>query len=44
MPGISRIVMHKPIPTKGMTLDNLESLKFEVFNIINNCLKEYESR
>src|SRR6185295_8397785 len=34
-PGIARIIMHEPIETKGMTEDDLESLKKQVYEIIS---------
>jgi 1-acyl-sn-glycerol-3-phosphate acyltransferase len=44
-PGIARIILHDPIPTKGMTEDNLEELKARVYEIIDKPLhtdyKEY---
>ena len=39
-PGIARIIMHKPIETKGMTEDDLEKLKTKVREAINQPLKE----
>ena len=38
-PGIARVIIHKPIDTKGMTEDNVDDLRRDVFNIINNSLK-----
>ena len=39
-PGIAHVILHKPIPTKGMTQDDLERLKSEVYAVINQPLKE----
>jgi 1-acyl-sn-glycerol-3-phosphate acyltransferase len=38
-PGISRIIIHKPIATVGMTEDDLVSLRSTVHEIISNDLK-----
>ena len=40
-PGISKIVVHEPIPTKGMTSEDLLSLKTKVHDIISNELTNY---
>jgi 1-acyl-sn-glycerol-3-phosphate acyltransferase len=40
-PGTVIQYVHKPISTKGMTLNDLDTLKNQVYNIINNKLKEY---
>jgi len=37
-PGIARIIMHKPIETKGMTQEDLETLKKKVYEIISKPL------
>ena len=37
-PGISRIIIHEPIPTTGMTEDNLVSLRSRVHDIISSDL------
>jgi len=39
-PGIARIIIHKPIETKGMTEADLESLKQKVHEIISQPLME----
>ena len=39
-PGIARVVVHKPIETKGMTDDDVVSLRNRVFDIINDTLRE----
>jgi len=33
-----RVIVHKPIETKGLTLENLEELKKQTFDVINNEL------
>ncbi len=44
-PGTSRVIIHEPIATKGMTGENVETLKNEVYNIINKTLtEEYGSK
>jgi 1-acyl-sn-glycerol-3-phosphate acyltransferase len=40
-PGISNVIVHAPIETKGMTMDNINSLKEKVFHIIESDLKKY---
>ncbi len=40
-PGISRIIVHKPISTVGMTENDLLSLKTKVHEIISNELNNY---
>ncbi|MCH8330739.1 MAG: 1-acyl-sn-glycerol-3-phosphate acyltransferase, partial [Bacteroidetes bacterium] len=39
-PGLSRVTVHAPITTTGMTDDNLDELRNKVFEIINSALKE----
>lgn len=39
-PGISRIIVHKVIETKGMTEENIEELKSRVYQVIFNSLKD----
>jgi 1-acyl-sn-glycerol-3-phosphate acyltransferase len=39
-PGICRAIVHSPIETKGMTLENLEELKQQVFTVIQEPLKK----
>lgn len=41
-PGISRIIIHEPIPTAGMTEDDLVSLRSRVHDIISNDLLKNE--
>lgn len=44
-PGTSRVVIHKPIETQGMTDVDVEQLKNSTYNIINETLlKEYGSK
>ncbi|PCJ24698.1 MAG: hypothetical protein COA97_09330 [Flavobacteriales bacterium] len=43
-PGISKAVIHEPIPTKGMTEEDLVPLRDKVYNIINNELLAYERK
>lgn len=40
-PGISRAVIHEPIPTKGMTEEDIVPLRDKVYNIINGELLAY---
>ncbi|MEP7129043.1 MAG: lysophospholipid acyltransferase family protein, partial [Chitinophagales bacterium] len=40
-PGIARVFVHSPIETKGMTLDDVESLKQKVYQVIEQQLKTY---
>jgi 1-acyl-sn-glycerol-3-phosphate acyltransferase len=40
-PGHGYQIIHKPISTKGMTLENVDELKNQVYNVINNKLAEY---
>ena len=41
MPGISRSIIHKSIPTKGLTDKDLVNLKDKVFEVIEGPLKQY---
>jgi len=41
-PGFAKAIIHEPIPTLGMTEEDLGPLRDKVFNIINNQLLEYE--
>lgn len=41
-PGLMRMHIHKPIDTIGLTIDDADKLKDEVFRIIENKLKEYK--
>ncbi len=43
-PGISRVVVHKPIPTKGMGEDDLVPLRHNVREIISQTLQQNEHR
>ena len=43
-PGISRIVIHEPIPTAGMTEDDLVSLRTKIHDIISNDLEKDSNR
>lgn len=43
-PGISNIIVHKPIPTKGLTENDLVSLKTKVYETISKELDAYENR
>lgn len=40
-PGLARVVIHEPIPTTGLTEDDLDSLKEKVFKIINGPLVKF---
>lgn len=40
-PGISKVIVHEPISTLGMTLNDLVSLRTKVRSIIQNELDEY---
>ena len=42
-PGLALIEVHRPIPTKGMTLDDILTLKAQVVNVIDTSLNNYES-
>ncbi len=39
-PGVSRVVIHKPVPTAGLTDKDLLALRQQVFNTIETTLKE----
>jgi 1-acyl-sn-glycerol-3-phosphate acyltransferase len=41
-PGLARIVVHEPISTKGLTENDVETLKFQVKKIIEEPLKKYK--
>jgi 1-acyl-sn-glycerol-3-phosphate acyltransferase len=43
-PGISRIVIHEPISTIGMTEQDLVSLRTKVYDVIQEELEKYNSR
>lgn len=40
-PGLAKAIIHKPIPTKGMTQEDLIPLRDKVFNIINTEIQNY---
>lgn len=40
-PGLARIVVHEPIPTKGLIDKDLETLKLKIKEIIEGPLKKY---
>lgn len=40
-PGVSRVVIHDPIETKGMTAKDMVELRGRVFDLIRNTLVEY---
>ena len=42
-PGVSRVVVHAPIPTKGMDENDLISLRTKVYDIIHNELNTYNN-
>ena len=39
-PGLARIIIHKPIETKGLTMHDLKTLQQQVYNVIDAPLKE----
>lgn len=39
-PGLARVIVHPHIDTKGMTLDDIETLKQKVYEIIDRPLRE----
>ncbi len=41
-PGLALIEVHRPIPTKGMTMDDILALKAQVENTIEKSLIDYE--
>jgi 1-acyl-sn-glycerol-3-phosphate acyltransferase len=41
-PGMAKAVIHKPIPTKGMTEEDVPALRDKVFKIINDELLAYK--
>ncbi len=43
-PGLAKAVIHEPIPTVGMTVEDLNPLRDKVFNIINEELLAYERK
>ncbi|GAB4138068.1 MAG: lysophospholipid acyltransferase family protein [Bacteroidia bacterium] len=42
-PGIAEVIVHEPVPTKGLDEKDLISLRHQVREIIANDLKHYES-
>ena len=40
-PGTSRVIVHEPVSTEGLTENDLNQLKSDVFEIIQKTLKEY---
>jgi 1-acyl-sn-glycerol-3-phosphate acyltransferase len=40
LPNISKVVIHEPIDTKGLTQSDLVSLRKEVFEVIDSALPE----
>jgi len=43
-PGVAKAVIHEPIPTTGMTEDDISALRDKVFKIINEELLAYGNR
>lgn len=43
-PGISRVIVHEPISTLGMTQNDLVSLRTKVHDIIQNELNKYNDK
>lgn len=43
-PGIARVIINEPIPTKGMTEGDALALQTQVFDIINAQLEEHGCR
>lgn len=41
-PGCSRVVIHEPIPTKGLTDDDMPALRKKVYLTIRKSLEEYK--
>jgi len=40
-PGLSRVVICDPVPTTGMTLEDVPKLRSQIFDIIESTLKKY---
>lgn len=40
-PGVSRVVIHEPISTKGLTDNDLDTLKKQVYKVIQDTFNEY---
>lgn len=43
-PGLALVEVHRPISTKGLTLDDLLTLKAQVQNTIEKSLHDYEQK
>ncbi|MEO5675521.1 MAG: 1-acyl-sn-glycerol-3-phosphate acyltransferase [Chitinophagales bacterium] len=43
-PGVANVIVHAPIPTTGMTLDDMDSLKERVFNLLENDLINHHAQ
>ncbi|MEX1002894.1 MAG: lysophospholipid acyltransferase family protein [Crocinitomicaceae bacterium] len=43
-PGISRVIVHDPIPTKGLEKKDLVTLRQKTFDIINEPLLQYHKK
>lgn len=43
-PGVSRVVIHDPVPTVGMTKKDLVNLRQHVFEVINAPLLQYNKK
>jgi 1-acyl-sn-glycerol-3-phosphate acyltransferase len=39
-PGICRVYIHKPVETKGLTVDDADRVRDEVFNLMNSKITE----
>ena len=40
-PGLCRVIVHKAIPTKGMTMDDMPQLKQQVFDLLGETLQAH---
>lgn len=43
-PGVARVIVHKPVPTTGLTEKDLVNLRSRVYHTIEAALKEHENR
>jgi 1-acyl-sn-glycerol-3-phosphate acyltransferase len=43
-PGISRVIVHDPIPTKGLEKKDLVNLRQQTFDVINESLMKYNKK
>jgi len=43
-PGISKVIVHKPISTKGLTQKDLVSLRNKTFEVINKSLLDFHNK